>query len=121
MSNSGSPGVEDKYAGLRGLKWSQEEKAIARRAFERALHLELEEVMGKARKMAGKGKEPDDLWRLEAYLTRRRREIDREYDYRYSVLHSVFGYLIRKGRLREKDLDGLGEDKLEFIRKIVAS
>jgi hypothetical protein len=53
---------------------------------------------------------------LEYYLTRRRQEIDRQYDYRYSVLPEVFGILIRKGRIREEDLHGLGADKLHYIQ-----
>ena len=35
-----------------------------------------------------------DLWDLEHYLTERRKEIDRKYDYRYSQLTQVFGRLL---------------------------
>jgi hypothetical protein len=38
------------------------------------------------------------------------------YDYRYSVLLVVFGYLVREGRLRMEELNGLAEDKLASIR-----
>jgi hypothetical protein len=41
-----------------------------------------------------------------------------KYDYRYSQLISVFGRLIREGRLTEAHLEGLSQDKLEFIRRI---
>ena len=44
------------------------------------------------------------------------RRIDRQYDYRYSVLLNVFAGLIQKGRLREQDLQGLSEEKLRQIR-----
>ena len=58
------------------------------------------------------------LWDLEDFLTKSRKEIDRKYDYRYSVLPMVFGYLIREGRLSLDEIAGLGEDKLDFIRRI---
>ena len=50
------------------------------------------------------------------YLTQSRKEIDRKYDYRYSVLTEVFEKLVREGRLREEELAGLREDKVESIR-----
>ena len=49
-------------------------------------------------------------------LTQYRKEIDRKYDYRYSRLTHVFGKLLHEGRLREEELRGLREDKLEAIR-----
>jgi hypothetical protein len=55
---------------------------------------------------------------LERYLTQRRKEIDRQYEYRYSVLTVVSADLIRKGRLREEDLHGLSEQKLGHIRQM---
>jgi hypothetical protein len=66
--------------------------------------------------MAGRIEQPSDLWELEGYLTRSRKEIDRMYDYRYSVLPLVFGSLIREGRLSEEELHGLADDKLAHIR-----
>lgn len=118
MSSLPNSSVQDPYAQFHGPKWSHSEKAIARRAFDNALQKELEEVIQEAKKMAEKVKLPSDLRELESYLTRRH-EIDREYDYRYSILHVVFRNLIQKGRLSEKDLDGLGEDKLSLIRALV--
>jgi hypothetical protein len=53
---------------------------------------------------------------LEHYLTERRKEIDRKYDYRYSQLTHVFGKLLHESRLSEEELRGLGEDKLKLIR-----
>jgi hypothetical protein len=102
-----------------GFKWSQAEKQIARRAFERALQSELDEVMQTAKTMAAGMKDRTALWKLEGYLTRRRQEIDHEYDFRYSVLHFVFAKLIREGRLTQSDLEGLGEEKLDAIRKML--
>jgi hypothetical protein len=68
--------------------------------------------------MAGSIEQPSDLWKLERYLTQRRKEIDRRYDYRYSVLLNVFVDLIQKGRLREQDLQGLSEEKLRHIHQM---
>ncbi len=84
------------------LKWSHAEKTVARRG--RAARIE----------------EPSELWDLESWLTERRREIDRRYDYRYSILPLVFAQLLRDGRLTEDDLHGLGQEKLDLIRRASA-
>jgi hypothetical protein len=52
-----------------------------------------------------------------SWLTERRREIGRRYDYRYSILPLVFAHLLRDGRLTEGDLHGLGQEKLDLIRR----
>jgi hypothetical protein len=65
--------------------------------------------------MANRIKEPANVWELEHYLTERRKEIDRKYDYRYSQLTQVFGRLLYEKRLREEELRGLREDKLKSI------
>jgi hypothetical protein len=52
---------------------------------------------------------------LEHYLTQRRKEIDRKYDYRCLRLTQVFGGLWYEKRLRQEELRGLREDKLEPI------
>ena len=96
--------------------WSRSEKAIARIAFDAALGRELHEVIQKAKQMANKIQQSSDLWDLEHYLTKRRKEIDRKYDYRYSQLTQVFGRLLHEKRLREDELRGLREDKLKSIR-----
>jgi hypothetical protein len=100
---------------IRSLKWSGAEKVIARKAFQHALQQDLGAIIRQAKQVAGKIEQPSDLWELERYLTERRKEIDRQYDYRYSVLLFVFADLIRKGRLCEQDLQGLSEEKLRHI------
>jgi len=85
-------------------------------AFDAALSRELHEVIQKAKQMANEIRQSSDLWDLEHYLTQRRKEIDRKYDYRYSQLTQVFGRLLHEGRLREEELRGLREDKLKRIR-----
>jgi photoprotection regulator FRP-like protein len=95
--------------------WSKSEKAIARTAFDAALKRELQDVMHKTKQMAKQIKEPADVWELEYYLTERRKEIDRKYDYRYSQLTHVFGRLLYEGRVSEEELRGLCDDKLKSI------
>jgi hypothetical protein len=116
MASLPSPESRDVQEMVRHLKWSHAEKQIARKAFELALDREFRSVIRRAKDMAGNIEQPTDLWDLEHYLTETRKRIDRTYGYRYSVLTDVFGRLIREDRLSEKELQGLGEDKLESIR-----
>jgi hypothetical protein len=107
-------------AAMRPLKWSSKEKAIARRAFDRALARELKTALRESKDLAAKIEEPSGLWELERFLTQRRKEIDRKYDFRYSVLPFVFANLFRDNRLTEDDLEGLPQDKLDLIRRIAS-
>jgi Photoprotection regulator fluorescence recovery protein len=66
--------------------------------------------------MANQIKEPADVWELEHYLTERRKQIDRKYDFRVSRLTRLFGTLLYDGRVTEEELHGLHEDKIEAIR-----
>ena len=114
-----SPSVnQNTYPWQNEPTWSKSEKAIARTAFDAALKRELREVILEAKKMANEIKEPADAWDLEHYLTERRKEINRKYDYRYSQLTHVFGRLLSEGRVSEEELRGLGEDKLKPIRSL---
>jgi hypothetical protein len=112
-----SPSVtQDSYPYQNEPIWSRSEKAIARTAFDAALGRELHEVIQQAKKMASQIQQSSDLWDLEHYLTQRRKEIDRKYDYRYSQLTQVFARLLYEKRLGEEELGGLREDKLKSIR-----
>ena len=64
--------------------------------------------------------EPEEIWRIDDFLSERRREFERKYDFRYSVLIGVFGRLLYEGWVTEADLAGLKADKLEFVRTIAA-
>ena len=108
--------TQDCYPYQNEPTWSKSEKAIARTAFDAALGRELHEVIQEAKQMANEIQQSSDLWDLEHYLTERRKEIDRKYDYRYSQLTHVFGRLLYENRLSEEDLRGLREDKLKSIR-----
>jgi hypothetical protein len=72
--------------------------------------------MREAKQKADRIKEPADVWELENYLTRRRKDVDRKYEFRTSSLTRVFGTLLFENRISEEDLRGLGEDKMEAIR-----
>ena len=114
-----SPSVtQDSYPYQNEPIWSRSEKVIARTVFDAALGRELHEVIQEAKRMASQIQQSSDLWDLEHYLTQRRKEIDRKYDYRYPQLTQVFGRLLYEKRLRQEELRGLGEDKLEPIRSL---
>jgi len=100
-------------------QWSQTEKMAARRAYEGALKRELEDTMNAAKERAQKITEPSQLWELEDWLGKRRRDIDEKYDYRYSVLIMLFARLMYERRITESDLNGLKEDKISEIRRIL--
>lgn len=96
--------------------WSRSEKALARKVFDAALKRELQDVMQTAKRMANQIKEPAEVWELESYLTRRRKDIDRKYQFRDSRLKDVLGRLLHEKRLAEEDLQGLSKEKVEKIR-----
>jgi hypothetical protein len=81
---------------------------------------ELGALLQEAKGRAARIEEPSELWDLESWLTERRREIDQRYDYRYSILPLVFAQLLRDGRVTEDDLHGLGQEKLDLIRRASA-
>ncbi len=110
------PSPLDVYSTMRDLHWSAKEKDIARRAFDRALRRELQATIREAKQMAEKIKDAPELWEFEQYLTKRRKEIDAKYEYKYSVLLLVLADLVREGRISLDELDGLAEDKLRCIR-----
>jgi hypothetical protein len=63
---------------------------------------------------------PEEMWAVQGYLAHMQREIDEKYDYRYSQLILVFSRLVREGRLKEEQLQGLSEEKLSYIRHILS-
>lgn len=103
-----------------GFNWSDSEKKLARRVFEAALAAELAEVVADFKARAASAAEPDDLWAIEEHLRRKRLEIDRKYDYRYSQLILVFGQLLRESRIEEAQLVGLAEEKLGENRRVAS-
>ena len=105
---------------MREFTWSATEKKAARAAFDRALTRELKAARQEAEAMLRNS--PDDrvIWRLNDYLSEKRREIDEKYDYRYSVLMWVFPRLVSEGWLKADELAGIGAEKLEVINKLMS-
>ena len=102
------------------MNWSESEKKLARRVFEAALTSELAEAISDFKVRAASVVAPDELWEIERHLRRKRLEIDRKYDYRYSQLIWVFGTLLREGRIQEAQLAGLSEEKRVGIASIAS-
>jgi hypothetical protein len=99
------------------VQWTAAEKKVARKAFDRALKCNLEEIIEEARRRMAKVNEPSDLWELEAYLTETRQTVNRVYQFRESRLLTVFSNLMGDGRLKEGDLVGLQPDKIDRIKR----
>ena len=84
--------------------------------FDAALKRELHEVMQEAKQKVHQIREPADVWELEQYLTQRRKDIDRKYEFRSSRLTQVFATLLFEGRVTEEEVRGLGQEKMKAIR-----
>jgi hypothetical protein len=102
------------------FNWSDSEKKVARRAFDKAFEKECASIMAKFKDMAAKVEKPEDLWAVHDYLIQQRRAIDEKYDYRYSQLIFVFARLLGDKWINEKDLLGLNAEKLQAIQNIVS-
>ena len=72
--------------------------------------------MQEAKQKANRISQPADVWALERFLTQRRKDIDRKYEFHSSRLTRVFGTLLYERRIREGELRGLREDKVTAIR-----
>ena len=98
------------------ITWTAAEKKLAREVFDRAFERQCASITAKAKKMIASSSVPSDIWRVHDYLSQHRRTVDKLYDYRYSILLSVFARLLREGWLTEADLIGLQKDKIEKIK-----
>lgn len=103
-----------------GFKWSGSEKKIAQRAYEAAWDAAMPGIIAEFKSQAAAVATPEEMWQIEDYLRRKRREIEELFDYRYSQLLFVFARLICLGHLDEGQLAGLSVEKLEEIRHLVA-
>jgi len=99
--------------------WSPSEKKAARIAFDKAARREESVIAAEVQRRCAAADEPQWMWRLHDYLDEQRREFDRKYDYRYSVLPLLFVRLRREGWLEQSDLAGLAEEKRLRIEELV--
>jgi hypothetical protein len=76
--------------------WTTAEKKVAHKAFDAALHRQCFTIAERAKRMLATSVPPYGIWKLHDYLSRERDKVDRRYDYRYSVLISVFAELLRE-------------------------
>jgi hypothetical protein len=105
---------------MREFTWSATEKKAARVAFNLALARELKATKREAEAMLQNSSDDRAIWRVHDYLSEKRREIDEKYDYRYSVLMLVFPRLVSEGWLKADELSGIGAEKVDLIKKLMA-
>jgi len=63
---------------------------------------------------------PEDLWKIRNYLSKTLRNIEKKYDFRYSILILVLAQLIKDEWIEENDLIGLDEYKISKIVDLAA-
>lgn len=100
------------------LKWSSDEKKVARKAFDNAYQREMDDIKSLLLNKVSQIKTNADIWAIEDFLSEKRKIIDSKYDYRYSQLISVFGRLLSEGYLNEEDISELSEKKRDLIKKL---
>jgi len=103
---------------MQEITWSPTEKKAARAAFDQALAREMKAIKQEAVAMLKSMQDDFAIWDLLDYLSEKRREIDKKYDYRYSVLLLVFARLVFEGWLTEDDLSGIGREKIDIIKRV---
>jgi len=99
------------------LHWSHKEKSVARAAFDAALARETLAIRQEVEAVLQRSKEPSAVWDILELLSRKQREVERKYDYRYSVLIGVFARLLCEGWIAESDLAGFSAEKLQLIHR----
>lgn len=102
---------------MREFVWSSAEKKAAHAAFDAALARECGAIRREVEAMLQRSSEPAEIWRVHDYLSEKRREIDYKYDFRYSVLLSVFGRLFAEGWVSEVEIARLTPEKVEQIKR----
>jgi len=99
------------------FRWSKAEKKIAKQAFDLAYKRKCQKIIEQIKKR--KLSNNEDIWTLGDYIHKKRKEIDRKFDYRYSQLILVFSTFIKENLLSLEDLAGLNNEKIDTINKIL--
>ncbi|HPT18602.1 MAG TPA: hypothetical protein PLJ25_00960 [Methanothrix sp.] len=89
---------------------------MARQAFDAASGRERAAILERVRKMALREGDARVIWAIHDYLSKKRKEMDEKYDFRYSQIRRVFGILLAEGWMKWEDLEGISPDKLDEIR-----
>ena len=105
---------------MREFTWSPGHKKAARAAFDLALARELKAIRREAEGILQQSGDDRAVWRLHDYLSGKRREFDQKYDYRYSVLITVFIRLVSEGWLTLDELSGIGAEKVDVIKYLMS-
>ncbi len=101
---------------MKVFPWSKSDKTIARKAFEAAYDRECADVVAELRTRVNTLQDNKDVWAINDFLYKRRQEMDRKYDFRYSVLLEVLAVLIHEGTITLEDVEGLDKEKLDHIK-----
>ncbi len=96
--------------------WSKSQKKHARELFDLALEREYKALIEEINSL--KVESRDEVWELRDRLNQKAKEMDRKYDYRYSQLIFVFAELAREGYLSFEELNILGKEKSDEIKKM---
>ena len=99
-------------------EWSKSENVIPMRASDMAYIRECKSIEEELQRRVSDLQTPEGLWAILDYLTEKQKEMDKKYDYRYSILLFVFARLLHEGWITRDDLMGLSEDKIEAITSI---
>ncbi len=99
------------------LTCSKSDKKCVRVAFDVAYERECASILAELRKRVDAIHNSDDIWGINDYLWRKRREIRDKYDFRGSVLVKVLAHLILEGWITPDDLQGLSEEKRDLLSR----
>ena len=102
------------------IKWTKKEKSIARKAFDKAFEKECVSITDNIKNMISEVSCPEDLWKIRDSLSKTLRNIEKKYDFRYSILILVLAQLIKDEWIEENDLIGLDEYKISKIVDLAA-
>src|SRR5581483_12436087 len=72
--------------GMIDQPWSRTEKELARELFDEARERERQAILREIHSILNAGKSLDVVWDVHDYLTKKRREMDEKYDFRYSQM-----------------------------------
>jgi len=100
---------------MNDIRWTKKEKSVARKAFDKAYERECVSITDTIKHMINSVSTPEDLWKIQDYLSKTLRNIAKKYDFRYSMLILVLARLMKDEWIEENDLSGLDEDKISKI------